>query len=111
MSRPKKQSRLVWSSEGNLPSETESRSAPPNPGDGIVRVSRQTKGRRGKCVTLVTGIPLDGAELKALAKSLKQRCGCGGTTGQGTIEIQGEHRDTLVAELSRQGWQVKKVGG
>ena len=57
-------------------------------GDGIVRVSRQTKGRKGKGVTIITGVPLSGDELKKLAAHLKQKCGCGGTVKDGTIEIK-----------------------
>ena len=81
------------------------------PSDGIVRVSRQTKGRRGKGVTLVTGLSLADDELKKLAKRLKQLCGSGGTIRQGVIEIQGDHRDTLVRALSKDGRKVKKAGG
>ncbi|RKY21052.1 MAG: stress response translation initiation inhibitor YciH [Planctomycetota bacterium] len=81
------------------------------PADGVVRVSRQSKGRKGKGVTLVTGLPLDAAGLAALAKQLKQRCGTGGTAKHGVIEIQGDQRDTLVAELEARGYQVKQAGG
>ncbi len=84
--------------------------APPA-GDGIVRVSRQTKGRKGKGVTLITGVPLGLEELKILAGELKARCGCGGTVKDGVIEIQGEHRDKLVETLQKKGWTVKKAGG
>lgn len=80
-------------------------------GDGIVRVSRETKGRKGKGVTLVTGVPLTGDALKALAKTLKARCGTGGTVKDGVIEIQGDHRDLLLEELRKLGWTVKKAGG
>jgi translation initiation factor 1 len=80
-------------------------------GDGRVRVERQTKGRKGKGVSLITGLPLDDAGLKALAKELKQACGCGGTVRDGTIEIQGDHRDLLVAELQKRGYAAKKAGG
>lgn len=80
-------------------------------GDGIVRVSRSSAGRKGKGVTVITGAPLQGKELKDLAKKLKQKCGSGGTVKDGVIEIQGEHRDTLVEELQKQGWTVKKAGG
>jgi translation initiation factor 1 len=79
--------------------------------DGIVRVSRSTSGRKGKGVTLITGVPLEGNALKNLAKQLKQRCGSGGTLKDGVIEIQGEHRDLLVEELQKHGWSVKKAGG
>lgn len=81
------------------------------PGDGVVRVGRQTAGRKGKGVTVVTGVPLAGAELEALATALKRRCGSGGTVRAGVIEIQGDHRDTLVAELAARGWTVKRSGG
>jgi translation initiation factor 1 len=78
---------------------------------GAVRVSRETKGRAGKGVTVITGLPLGTAELTALAAELKRRCGSGGTVREGVIEIQGEHRDTLVAELSRRGYGAKRAGG
>jgi len=81
------------------------------PGDGVVRVSRETKGRKGKGVTLITGLPLDLKGLQKLAKQLKRRCGAGGTVKEGVIEIQGEHRDLLVAELKKQGFVVKRSGG
>lgn len=80
-------------------------------GDGIVRVRRETKGRGGKTVTVITGVPLAGAELKALAKELKTRCGSGGTLKAGVIEIQGDHADLLVGELQRRGYTVKRAGG
>jgi len=84
----------------------------PSPqGDGVVRISRSTKGRKGKGVTLITGIPLTGDELKDLALKLKQRCGAGGTIKDGTVEIQGEHRDLLIAELTKMGYRVKRSGG
>lgn len=80
-------------------------------GDGTVRVARETKGRRGKGVTTLTGIPLTQAKLKALAKQLKRLCGAGGTVKGHVLELQGDHRDTLVAELQRLGYTVKRVGG
>ena len=86
-------------------------SAPSAPADGIVRVSRQTKGRQGKGVTLVTGLRLPPGELAALGKRLKQRCGAGGTVRDGAIEIQGDHRDVVVAELEAAGLAVKRAGG
>ena len=84
-------------------------SAPP--GDGVVRVARQTKGRKGAGVSLVTGVPLAGADLKKLAKELKQKCGSGGTVKDGVIEIQGDHRDLLVELLQARGFAAKKAGG
>ena len=80
-------------------------------GDGIVRVSRETKGRKGKGVTLVSGLPLDAEALKRLGKQLKAKCGCGGTVKNGIIEIQGDHRDLVVEELKQQGFTVKRAGG
>jgi len=80
-------------------------------GDGIVRLSRSTKGRKGKGVTLVSGVPLTGDELKHLALKLKQRCGAGGTIKEGVIEIQGDHRDLLFSELTKEGFRVKRSGG
>ncbi|PLX83965.1 MAG: stress response translation initiation inhibitor YciH [Desulfuromonas sp.] len=84
--------------------------APPA-GDGVVRVARQTKGRKGKGVTLITGVPLAGDGLKEFAKRLKQRCGTGGTVKDGVIEIQGDHPEVLIEELKKEGWTVKKAGG
>jgi translation initiation factor 1 len=76
-----------------------------------VRVGRQTKGRKGKGVTVITGLPLAAAELQQLGKELKQRCGAGGTTRDGVIEIQGDHRDLLVEELQKRGYAAKRSGG
>ena len=78
--------------------------------DGIVRVGRSTKGRRGKIVSTVTGVPVDATELQALAAELKRRCGTGGALKDGVIEIQGDHRDTLVEELEKRGFKVKRSG-
>lgn len=79
--------------------------------DGIVRVQRESKGRRGKTVTIATGVPLTGDALGELAGELKRRCGTGGSVKDGVIEIQGDHRDTIVAELSQRGFSVKRAGG
>lgn len=80
-------------------------------GDGIVRVSRETKGRKGKGVTIITGLPLKPSELKQLARELKARCGCGGTVKDAVIEIQGDHRDKLIETLTAKGYTVKRAGG
>ncbi len=80
-------------------------------GDGVVRVSRQTKGRKGAGVSVITGLPLNENDLKALAKTLKKKVGSGGTVRDGVIEIQGEHRDRLVEELKKLGYQAKRSGG
>lgn len=79
--------------------------------DGIVRVSRETQGRKGKGVSVISGLGLPEAQLQALATELKKHCGCGGSVVDGRIEIQGDQRDRLVAELTRRGWQVKRAGG
>jgi len=78
---------------------------------GAVRVGREVKGRAGKGVTTVTGLPLGVADIDALATRLKKRCGSGGTVRNGVIEIQGDHRDVIVAELLGLGWPAKKSGG
>lgn len=80
-------------------------------GDGIVRVARETKGRKGKGVTVISGVPLAADALEELATRLKRRCGSGGTVHEGVIEIQGEHRDALVAELTRLGYTARRSGG
>ena len=80
-------------------------------GDGVVRVGRETKGRRGKCMTVITGLCLDSDGLLDLARQLKQRCGTGGTVKTGTIQIQGDHRDILVEALKERGYVVKRTGG
>jgi translation initiation factor 1 len=77
-------------------------------GDGIVRVGYETKGRKGKAVTIVSGVRMTADELKNLARELKTRCGAGGTVKDWTIEIQGDHRDKLVAELQARGFAVKR---
>ena len=76
-----------------------------------VRVGRETKGRAGKGVTTVVGLPMSISDIEALAAKLKKRCGSGGTVREGVIEIQGDHRDLIVAELIKQGWPAKKAGG
>ena len=80
-------------------------------GDGIVRVSRETKGRAGKGVTLVRGLALDADALTQLARELKAACGSGGTVKAGTIEIQGDHVERVVERLKQAGWTVKRAGG
>jgi len=79
--------------------------------DGIVRVGWETKGRKGKGMTLIAGVPLDADGLRRLASQLKQKCGSGGTVKEGIIEIQGDHRSIVMEELKKQGYQVKRSGG
>lgn len=81
-----------------------------SPSDGIVRVSLETKGRRGKGVTVIKGVPLEAAALSELAKQLKAACGSGGTIKEGIIEIQGDHRDAVIPKLALR-WVVKRAGG
>jgi translation initiation factor 1 len=78
--------------------------------DGIVRVGRSSKGRGGKVVTTVTGVPGGDDALRALAAELKRSCGTGGSVKDGVIEIQGEHRDALVQALESRGFKTKRVG-
>jgi translation initiation factor 1 len=76
-----------------------------------VRVRREVKGRRGKTVTTIEGILLADDDLRALGSKLKRRCGTGGSVRDGVIEIQGDHRDTLITELEDRGYTVKRAGG
>ena len=87
--------------------------APPaaSPTQPRVRVGRQTAGRAGKGVSVITGLPLQSEALEALAAQLKKMCGAGGAVRNGVIEIQGEHRDRLVAELCKLGYEARRSGG
>jgi translation initiation factor 1 len=81
------------------------------PDDGVVRIRREVKGRKGKTVTAVFGVPLNDKKLQQFAKILKQKCGTGGTVKDGIIIIQGDHRETLLKEIKQQGYTVKLAGG
>ena len=81
------------------------------PDDGIVRIRREVKGRKGKTVTAVFGVPLKDRDLKQFAKILKSKCGTGGTVTNGVIIIQGDHREALLNEIKQQGYTVKLAGG
>jgi len=115
----KKNNRLVYSTDAkecpNCGKRLDKCSCKKNPQappkDDVIRISRQTKGRKGSGVSIITGVPLADNELKALAKQLKTKCGSGGTVKDGTIEIQGDHRQTLLDELKKKGWTVKLAGG
>jgi len=85
--------------------------APVVAGDGVVRVGRETKGRKGKAVTVITGVALDREGSAKLATELKRMCGAGGTVKGSVIEIQGDHRDLLVQELKRRGYAATRSGG
>lgn len=80
-------------------------------GDGVARVSRETKGRGGKAVTVVKGLPLDDDALAALGKQLRTACGSGGTVKDGVIEVQGDHCDRILATLEKLGHRAKRAGG
>lgn len=80
----------------------------PTGGDGTVRVRLETKGRKGKGVTVITGVPLGLDALTELGKQLRRKCGSGGTVKEGVLEIQGDHCDMLLEELKKQSWTVKK---
>jgi len=81
------------------------------PKDGVVRIQRETKGRKGKTVTTISGLPLEERELQDLARRLKQCCGAGGSIVNGVIEIQGDHRKAILEEIRRQGYPAKLAGG
>ncbi|MGB7801582.1 stress response translation initiation inhibitor YciH [Buttiauxella sp.] len=103
-------SRLVYSTESGRIDEP--KAAPVRPkGDGVVRIQRQTSGRKGKGVCLITGIDADDAELATLAAELKKKCGCGGSLKEGVIEIQGDKRDLIKSLLEAKGMKVKLAGG
>lgn len=114
-------SRLVYSTEGNGICNTcgkkihkckcNGKKQVEPKGDGIVRLCRETKGRKGKGVTIIKGIDRPQNELKVIAKELKQKCGTGGTLKDGVIEIQGDHRDLIKDELKNAGFIVKIAGG
>jgi translation initiation factor 1 len=108
----RRDSALVYSSsDGDLRrARREAPPATPAPG-GRVKVRREVAGRRGKPVTTVSGVPLDDAGLRELAGRLKKRCGVGGSAKDGVIELQGDHRDTVVAVLRDAGYDVVLAGG
>lgn len=102
--------RLVYSTEGGRVREPAGgrSGVPSGPGDGVVRVSRTSSGRRGKTVTLVTGLPP--GDLQAVAGELKRLCGSGGAVKDGVVEIQGDHRGRIIARLEGR-YRVKAAGG
>lgn len=101
---------LVYSTEtGRIPPEKPKAEHPK--GDGIVRIQRQTSGRKGKGVCIITGVDLDDKGLMSLASELKRRSGCGGSVKDGVIEIQGDNRDQLKQMLEQKGFMVKLAGG
>lgn len=89
---------------------SQAQAAIPDP-RSVVRVSLETKGRRGKGVTVIKGVPLDALALAELGKQLRTACGSGGTVKDGTIEIQGDHRELALQRLMARGWTVKRADG
>jgi len=103
---------LVYSTESGRVKQAAPGNKPTAPQtDGFVRLRREVKGRGGGTVIVISGIPLAAPQIKELAGVLKKKCGCGGTVKDGVIEIQGDHRDTLSAELQARGFKVKLAGG
>ena len=118
--------KTVWSSEdGDLRKKKDLTPGPPLRGASrspeargeslppqrqTIHLHRESAGRGGKAVTLVKNLVISAEDMKSLAKRLKQECGSGGTVKDGTIEIQGDHRDALVRELESRGWKVKRAG-
>lgn len=100
--------RLVYSTEGGRRADAPASPAPGPAGDGIVRVSRTSSGRRGKTVTLVTGLPA--SDVAGVAKELKRLCGSGGSAKDGVVEIQGDQRAKILAHLEGR-YRVKAAGG
>ena len=101
---------LVYSTDkGKITPEKEQTKAPES--DGIIRLHRETKGRKGKGVVLIKGLQLNAKELKTLAKEIKKRTGTGGCVKDFVIEIQGDQREVIKAFLEKKGFQVKLAGG
>lgn len=101
---------LVYSTEtGKV--KAEKKTEPRALGDGIVRIQRQTSGRKGKGVCVISGLDLDDVALAQLAAELKKKCGCGGSLKDGVIEIQGDKRDILKQLLEEKNFKVKLAGG
>ncbi|MWN31743.1 MULTISPECIES: stress response translation initiation inhibitor YciH [unclassified Gilliamella] len=101
---------LVYSTDKGRIKPTETVISRPK-GDGIIRIQRQTSGRKGKGVCVITGFDMSDAQLLQLAAELKKRCGCGGSVKDGIIEIQGDKRDLLKSLLEDKGFKVKLAGG
>lgn len=101
---------LVYSTDGGRVDAPKQKNVRPK-GDGIVRIRRETKGRKGKGVTTVDGLSLDQTELKKLCSDLKKTCGTGGAVKENVIEIQGDNRDKIKTLLEKRGMTVKLAGG
>lgn len=105
-------SRVVWSAtDGDLRKARDPGLDERRAGSGRVKVRRETAGRRGKAVTTVSGVALDDEGLRVLAGRMKKRCGVGGSAKDGVIELQGDHREIVVALLRADGYEVVLAGG
>lgn len=104
-------SKLVYSTDTGRISESKTPLARSVSKDGVVRISRETKGRKGKGVSIVTGLDMDEKALKAVCTELKKKCGCGGAVKEGTIEVQTDDRNKLKTLLESKGFTVKLAGG
>jgi len=104
-------SKLVYSTDIGRVVQAKPKVSAPNSGDGIVRIRKETKGRKGKGMSIIDGLPLDGDSLKALCSELKKQCGCGGSVKDHLIEIQGDVREKLKILLEKKGYKVKLAGG
>jgi translation initiation factor 1 len=120
MNRRRAENRTVYSTEHGricpncgrpLDQCTCKKRQPAPQGDGIVRVRLESKGRRGKTVTTISGVLLESEALKKLAGELKTQCGAGGAVKDGVIEIQGDHAARVITELKNLGYTVKRAGG
>jgi len=110
--RSAQNAKVVWSTtDGDLRKARAPQIVANREAGGRVKVRRETAGRRGKAVTTVSGVPLDDAALRELAGRLKKRCGVGGSAKDGVIELQGDHRDAVVALLRADGYVVVLAGG
>lgn len=106
-----KNSKLVYSTDqGRIKPETQTQ-IPRPPSDGFIRIQRETKGRKGAGVMIISGFDLGEKDFKSMAKKLKKLCGSGGTVKDGIIEIQGDHRTIIKEYLEKNNFKVKLVGG
>tara|TARA_B100001094_G_scaffold333446_1_gene412470 strand:+ start:1930 stop:2262 length:333 start_codon:yes stop_codon:yes gene_type:complete len=103
--------RLVYSTDKDTTLDSEQPEASPPQGDGIVRITRQTKGRKGKGVSIIDGLALKQDALKKLCSELKKKCGCGGTVVDFCIELQTQDREKVKILLEKKGFSVKLAGG
>ncbi len=109
---PKRDARLVWSSDDGDLRRSAGDAAQSRPAaGGRVKVRRETSGRRGKTVTTISGVPVDDEALRALAGRLKKRCGVGGSAKDGVIELQGDQRDVVMDVLRAEGFDAVLAGG